>query len=97
MGVLSVLHLPRNSVHRERDRCQRNIEMKVTRIRDRITGVFDRDRMDRRILAIQETGDTENPIAVGASGIAADGKNELLERGFTKSNKWEKVAYSGKE
>ena len=34
------------------------------------------------VLAIQESGDAENPVAVGASGIAAKRDGEQLERLF---------------
>lgn len=33
---------------------------------------FDRDRMSGRMLPVEETGDAKHPVAVGASGIAAD-------------------------
>jgi len=34
------------------------------------------------VLAIQEAGDAENPVAVGAGGIATEGNGEQLERLF---------------
>ncbi len=38
--------------------------------------------MRGQILAIQESGDAEDAVAVGASGIAAEGDSEQLERGL---------------
>ena len=55
------------------------LEMKGVGIVVRIAGVFDGDRMGRRILPIEESGQPENPVAVGASRIATKGEGEALE------------------
>jgi hypothetical protein len=47
---------------------------------DRIAGVFDRDEVRGIVLAVAESGHTENPVAVGASGVATEGDGEQLER-----------------
>ena len=59
-----------------------NIEPEVSGSPDGIVGIFDRDAVGRIVLAIQESGDAEDPVAVGASGIAAEFDGEQLERLF---------------
>jgi len=71
MGVLYRLQCPCDPAEREHG----IIQSKVTTIRDRIRGVFDRHLVGERILAIQRTGNAEHPVAVRASGIAA--KDEM--------------------
>src|SRR5580658_2294561 len=78
MGVLSRLYLPCDSPKGEHG----NVEMEVTRIPDRIAGIFDGDAVRRRILLILESGDAENAVAVGASRIAAESDGELFECSF---------------
>src|SRR5579871_3200087 len=41
--------------------------------------VFDRHRVCGRILPIEEAGDAEYPVAIGAGRIATEGNGELLE------------------
>src|ERR1700733_13637770 len=61
------------------------IEPEVGGSPDGIAGIFDRDAVRWIILAIQETGQPENAVAVGASGIAAEGDGEQLEGAFLRS------------
>jgi hypothetical protein len=44
--------------------------------------LFDHDTVGRIVLAIKVSGQTENSVAVGANGIAAEGDGEQLERLF---------------
>src|ERR1700722_8966432 len=82
MRLHSRLHWPRDSAKREHGIRQCIVEMKVGRIPPRIAGVFDRYQMGRRILTVEESRDTEDAVAIGASWVAAEGKGELLERRF---------------
>ncbi len=59
-----------------------NIQPEVIGIPGGIAGVFDRDGIRRIVLAIQESGEAENPVAVGASGIAAKGNGKQFQRAF---------------
>ena len=61
---------------------RRHVEPKVVGSPDGIAGIFDRDEVRGIVLAIQESGDAKHPVAVGASGIAAEGDGEQLERLF---------------
>ena len=70
-GVLEEHRVPR-----------RNVESEVIWSPDRIAGIFSRDSVRWIVLAIQETGDAEHPVAIGAGGIAAEGDGEPLERQF---------------
>ena len=40
--------------------------------------IFDRHVIRRIVLAIRDSHEPENPIAVGASGITSDGESERL-------------------
>ncbi len=82
MTVLFGLYLPCDSAQREHRIRDGIVEVKIRRVPRRIAGVFDRDRMSGRILAIQESGDPKHPVAVRASGIAAEGNGEQLEDSF---------------
>jgi hypothetical protein len=55
-----------------------NVQPEVIGIPDGIAGVFDRDHVGRIVLAIAESGDTQNTVAIGASEIAAEGHGEQL-------------------
>ena len=46
---------------------------------NRIGRIFDRNNVSGRILPVEEAGDTQHPVAIGASRIAAAGKGEPLE------------------
>jgi hypothetical protein len=76
--MLSGLHLPCDSARRERG----NVDTKVAQIPGGIARVFDGNAVGRRILLIQESGDAEDAVAIGASEIAAEGNGEELEGRF---------------
>jgi hypothetical protein len=80
--VLFGPHLPCETAQRGRGKCGGIVEVKVSRVPRRIAGVFDRDRVSGRILAVQETGNAKHPVAVRARGIAPEGNGEQLQRGF---------------
>jgi hypothetical protein len=82
MAVLFGPYLPCNSAEREHGIRGGIVEVKIRRVPSQIAGVFDRDRMGGRILSIQESGDAKHPVAVRASGIAAEGNGEQLEDSF---------------
>src|ERR1700733_11005874 len=48
----------------------------------RIAGIFDRDGVSGIVLAVAESGHSENPVAVGASGVTAERDGEQLQRAF---------------
>src|ERR1700748_336825 len=48
-------------------------------MRGGIRGIFDRDEVRGRILAVVETGDAKDPVAIGAGKIAAEGGCDLFE------------------
>jgi len=62
--------------------CRRNIQPKVTWIRSRIAWVFDGDGIRRIVLAIPESRQAEDPVAVRAIGSAYDGDGEQFEGAF---------------
>src|SRR5208337_4587397 len=70
------------SAEREHGRDFEILKPKIGWTVDRIGWVFDCDRMRRRILPVEETGDAQHPVTVGASGIAAEGLGDQLERLF---------------
>lgn len=69
----------RSEVHGVHCAC---VKLEVIGSPDGIIGIFDRDFVGRIVLAIQETGDAKDTVAVGASRIGAEGKGEQLERLF---------------
>jgi hypothetical protein len=59
-----------------------NIQPEVIGIPSGIDGVFDGDGMRRIVLAIQESGQAEDAVAVGTSGIATKGNGKQFQRAF---------------
>src|SRR4029077_8508116 len=59
-----------------------NIQPEVIGIPSGNAGVFNGDGIRRIVLAIQESGKAENPIAVRAGGIAAKGNRKQFQRAF---------------
>jgi hypothetical protein len=62
--------------------CRRNIQPTVTWIRSRIARVFDGDGIRRIVLAIPESRQAEDPVAVHAGGISAKGNRKQFEGAF---------------
>jgi hypothetical protein len=62
--------------------CRRNIQPKVTWIRSRIARVFDGDGIRRIVLAIPQSRQAEDPVAVHAAGISAKGNRKQFEDAF---------------
>jgi hypothetical protein len=62
--------------------CRRNIQPKVTGIRSRIARVFDGGRIRRIVLAIPESRQAEDLVAVRAGGISAKGNRKQFEGAF---------------
>ncbi len=65
-----------HGIHRAR------IQPEVVGSPDGIVGIFDRDTVGWIVFAIEETGNAQDTVAIGASGIAAEGNGEQLERLF---------------
>src|SRR6266851_8157616 len=62
--------------------CRRNIQPKVTGIRSRIARVLDGDGIRRIVLAIPESRQAEDLVAVRAGGISAKGNRKQFEGAF---------------
>src|SRR5208282_2440624 len=61
---------------------RKDIQPEVIGIPSGIAGVFDGDGIRRIVLAIQESRQAENPIAVRAGGIAAKRNRKQFQRAF---------------
>jgi hypothetical protein len=59
-----------------------NIEPKVLGMRDRIGRVFDRHWVRRVVFLIQKSRQPENPVAIRASWVAAEGESQHFEHAF---------------
>jgi hypothetical protein len=59
-----------------------SIQMKVCGVVDAISQILNGDSMRRIILAILEPRDADNTVAVGTSGIAAEGERKNFQRTF---------------
>ena len=75
--------LSRGDATRRKDGiCREKIQPKVFGIPSGITGVFDGDGIGRIVFAIQESGQAENPVAVGAGWIATEGNRKQFQSAF---------------
>ena len=82
IGVISWL-LPRCDCAGRKDGVGgQNIQPEIIGIPGGIAGVFDRHRIRGIVLAIEESGQAENPVAVGTSGIAAKGNGKQFQGAF---------------
>src|ERR1017187_3620404 len=59
-----------------------NVQPEVIGIPGGIAGVFDRHGIRRIVLAIQESGQSEDAVAVSTSGIAAKGDGKQFQGAF---------------
>ena len=59
-----------------------SVQPKVVGSPDGIIGIIDRDAVGGIVLPIEETGDAQDAVAIGAGGVAAEGNGEQLERLF---------------
>lgn len=82
IAVLSGLLPGRYGMVKEHGIDRGNIKSEVGGSPNGIAGIFDGDAVSGVVLAIQESRYTENPVAVRASGIAAEGDGEQLKRLF---------------
>jgi hypothetical protein len=82
IGVISWL-LPRCDCAGRKDGVGgQNIQPEIVRIPGGIAGVFDCHRIRGIVLAIEESGQTENPVTVGTSGVAAKGNGKQFQGAF---------------
>src|SRR6266851_5222696 len=82
IGVLAGVLSRWDCMGQRQGNCRRNIQPKVTGIRSRIARVFDGGRIRRIVLAIPESRQAEDLVAVRAGGISAKGNRKQFEGAF---------------
>ena len=57
-------------------------QLKVLGMRRRSARVFDRYKVRRSVLLVQESRQAKDPVAVGASRVSTEGHGQQFEQGF---------------